>query len=89
MIEFYTIDAKPKEDVYANTSNPLYQTNNNQSGQTECSLYEPAPENVYQYVDADHKTADAPPKDFTHAYAVLDGPINKTAESTPENNKEL
>ena len=67
---------KPKEE-YASTSNPLYPTNNNQSGQTECALYESTPENVYQDVDADHKTADPSFQNFAYDYAVVDGPMNK------------
>ena len=72
---------------------PLYQTTNTQSGEAECALYEATPENVYQYVDADHKTADPPPKDFTYDSAVADGPMNNNDETrredTPEDNKEL
>lgn len=79
--------------TYANTSNPLYPTNNNQSGQTECALYEPTPEHVYQDVDADHKTADPSPQDFAYDYAVVDGPMNQNdvmrSESTPEGHEEL
>ena len=83
-----------KEEVYANTLNPLYPTSNNQSGETECALYEPTPENVYQDVDADHKTVHARPQDdSTYDYAVVDGPIRMTdktrREGTPEGNKGL
>ena len=67
----------PKEEVYANTLNPLYPTNNNQSGQTECALYESASENVYQDVDVDHNTGDPLFQDFAYDYAAVDGPMNE------------
>lgn len=93
-----------KEEVYANTLNPLYPTNNNQSGlyptnnnqsgETECALYESTPENVYQDVDADNKTVHSRPQDdSTYDYAVVDGSIRMTdatrSEGTPEGNKGL
>ena len=89
-----------KEEVYANTLNPLYPTsnnqsglyatNNNQSGETECALYESTPENVYQDVDADHKTVHARPQDdSTYDYAVVDVADKTRREGTPEGNKGL
>ena len=72
---------------------PLYQTTNTQSGEAECPLYEATTEDVYQYVDADQKTADPPPKDITYDYAVADGPMNNNdatrREDTSEVNEEL
>ena len=84
---------KPKEEEYANALNPLYPTNTNQSAQAECALYESTPEHVYQYVDADHKTADPPLQDFTYDYAAVDGPMNKNdgkrTGGTPEDDEEF
>ena len=64
--------------------NPLYPANNNLSGQRECELYESTPDHVYQYVDADHKTADPPSQNPTYDYAVVDGPLKKTERSSIE-----
>ena len=81
----------PKEEVYAYPFNPLYSTNNNQSGQTECALYESASENVYQDVDIDHNTGDPSFQDFAYDYAAVDGPMNKNdvmrREGTPESDE--